>query len=302
MSGIPSFDSLSALVAFSITVESGSFSSAGRKLGLSASAVGKAVDRLEQRLGVTLLTRTTRSLSLTGEGDVLYRHAKRVLVELQHAEEALHLVQKTPRGRLKISVPTVLGRRVVVPAMREFMDRYPEIVIDLSLDDVKVNLIAGGYDLAIRLGELEDSDLRARVIGPHSFITCASPEYLSKHGTPRSTADLVQHCCIQYRFPTTGRPEIWAFKNQQPPLTLKRVLVLNDGESLASAALAGIGITQAPRYLVRDDVNNGRLIPVLTDCTEVRGNVSIVWPSGRSKMPRVRAFVEFISQRLAEKI
>ena len=175
MSRIPSFDSLSALVAFSITVESGSFSSAGRKLGLSASAVGKAVDRLEQRLGVTLLTRTTRSLSLTGEGDVLYRHAKRVLVELQHAEEALHLAQKTPRGRLKISVPTVLGRRVVVPAMREFMARYPEIVIDLSLDDVKVDLIDGGYDLAIRLGELEDSDLRARVIGPHSFITCDRP-------------------------------------------------------------------------------------------------------------------------------
>jgi DNA-binding transcriptional LysR family regulator len=301
MSGIPSFDSLSALVAFSITVESGSFSSAGRKLGLSASAVSKAVDRLEQRLGVTLLTRTTRSLSLTGEGDVLYRHARRVLVELQHAEEALHLVQKTPRGRLKVSVPTVLGRRVVVPAMREFMARYPEIMIELSLDDVKVDLIDGGYDLAIRLGELEDSDLRARVIGPHAFITCASPEYLSKHGTPRSTADLVQHCCIQYRFPTTGRPEIWAFKNQ-PPLTLKPGFVLNDGESLASAALAGIGIIQAPRYLVRDDVTNGRLISVLTEFTNVRGNVSIVWPAGRSKVPRVRAFVEFISQCLAEKI
>jgi DNA-binding transcriptional LysR family regulator len=289
-------------VAFSVAVETGSFAAAGRKLGLSASAVGKAVERLEARLGVRLLNRTTRSLALTGEGEVLYWYVARILKDLQDAEQELYLVRKTPRGRLKVSVPTVLGRKIVMPALRDFQTSFPDVTTDISLDDVKVDLIEGGYDLVLRLGDLEDSTLRARRIGPHTFITCASPDYLARHGTPKTPSDLIDHCCIHYRFPTTGRPETWAFKGPQPAQPIKPTIILNDGEALASAALGGLGIIQAPSYLVEDDVAAGRLQPILADYTDERGSVWLVWPPMSAQAPKVRAFIDFITERIAEKL
>ncbi|WP_305558116.1 LysR family transcriptional regulator [Thalassospira sp.] len=295
-------ESLSGLVAFSVTLELGSFAAAGRKLGLSASAVGKAVDRLEQRLGVKLLTRTTRSLTLTGEGEILYRYASRILSDLQEAELELFRAQNTPQGRLKISVPTVMGRSIVLPALGTFSADYPDVTLEISLDDLKVDLIEGGYDLVVRLGELEDSNLHARRIGPHAFTTCASPSYFAKHGTPQTPTDLDCHCCVLYRFPTTGLPEKWAFKGEYRGMIIKPGIVLNDGGALASAALAGLGIVQAPRYLVTEDIKAGRLVSILDEFTDNRGTVSVVWPSSRTKVARVRAFVNFISQCLVDKI
>jgi DNA-binding transcriptional LysR family regulator len=298
MSAILSIESLSGLVAFSVAVETGSFAAAGRKLGLSASAVGKAVERLEARLGLRLLNRTTRSLAVTGEGDVLYRYVARILKDLQDAEQELHLLQKAPRGRLKISVPTVLGRKVIMPALRDFQARFPDVTTEISLDDVKVDIVEGGYDVVLRLGELDDSSLRARRIGPHTFVTCASPEYLAQHGIPQSPDDLHEHCCIQYRFPTTGRPEIWAFKGLQQAKPIKPAIILNDGEALASAAIGGLGIIQAPSYLVREDITAGRLQVVLADYAEERGSVSLVWPPMSARVPKVRAFIDFIAERV----
>lgn len=302
MSAIFSIESLSGLVAFSVAVETGSFAAAGRKLGLSASAVGKSVERLEARLGLRLLNRTTRSLAMTGEGEVLHRYVARILKDLQDAEQELDLVQNTPRGRLRISVPTVMGRKIVMPALRDFQISFPQVTTDISLDDVKVDVIEGGYDLVLRLGDLEDSSLQARRIGPHTFITCASPEYLGQRGTPETPTDLSEHCCIHYRFPTTGRPEVWAFKG--PPLAkpIKPAIILNDGESLASAALGGLGIIQAPSYLVKEDVAAGRLQPVLADFTDDRGSVWLVWPPMSSQVPKVRAFINFIAERVFEKL
>jgi DNA-binding transcriptional LysR family regulator len=302
MSAIVSIESLSELVAFSVAVETGSFAAAGRKLGLSASAVGKSVERLEARLGLRLLNRTTRSLAMTGEGEVLHRYVARILKDLQDAEQELHLVQNTPRGRLRISVPTVMGRKIVMPALRDFQISFPDVTTDISLDDVKVDVIEGGYDLVLRLGDLEDSTLQARRIGPHTFITCASPEYLTQRGTPETPADLGEHCCIHYRFPTTGRPEVWAFKG--PPLAkpIKPAIILNDGESLASAALGGLGIIQAPSYLVQEDVAAGRLQPVFAEFTDDRGSVWLVWPPMSSQVPKVRAFIDFIAERVFQKL
>ncbi|MDQ0996246.1 DNA-binding transcriptional LysR family regulator [Phyllobacterium ifriqiyense] len=302
MSSIVSIDSLSGLVAFSVAVETGSFAAAGRKLGLSASAVGKAVERLEARLGLRLLNRTTRSLAATGEGDILYRYVARILKELQDAEQELHLVQKAPRGRLKVSVPTVLGRKIIMPALLDFRTLFPEVTTDISLDDVKVDIIEGGYDVVLRLGELDDSILRARRIGPHTFITCASPEYLARRGIPQSPADLHDHCCVYYRFPTTGRQEVWAFKNSHQAVPIKPCVVLNDGEALASAALGGLGIIQAPSYLVSDDIAAGRLQAVLTDYTDERGSVSLVWPPMSARAPKVRAFIDFMAERVSQKL
>ncbi|QKH39819.1 LysR family transcriptional regulator [Achromobacter pestifer] len=302
MSGIFSIESFSGLVAFAATVESGSFAAAGRKLGLSASAAGKAVERLEIRLGVRLLHRTTRSLGPTGEGEVLYRYVARILKDLQDAERELHLLQNAPRGRLKISVPTVMGRRVVVPALNDFHARYPEILVDINLDDLIVDVIEDGYDLVLRLGELEDSGLQARSIGLHAFTTCASPAYLAQHGMPRTPADLSEHRCIHYRFPTTGRPEIWAFKGEQADKPLKPSGILNDGEALASAAIGGLGIVQVPSYLVKEDIAAGRLQPVLEDYTENRGSVSLLWPPRSAEVARVRVFIDFFAERIAAQL
>lgn len=302
MSAMLSIESFSGLMAFSVAVETGSFAAAGRSLGLSASAVGKAVERLEVRLDARLLHRTTRSLALTGEGEVLYRYVAGLRKNLQEAEKELRLVQSTPRGRLKISVPTVIGRKIVLPALRDFQASFPNVTIDIHLDDVKVDLVANGYDLVLRLGDLEDSSMRARQVGPHTFTTCASPAYLAQHGIPQTPADLSGHCCIHYRFPTTGRPETWAFKGMPKAGWSKPSIVLNDGEALASAALGGLGIIQAPSYLVTEDVATGRLLPVLEDYTDDRGGIWLLWPSGAAEAPRLRAFIDFIAERIARQL
>lgn len=246
VSGMFSFESLSGLIAFSVTVNSGSFAAAGRKLGLSASAVGKAVDRLELKLGARLFNRSTRALALTNEGEVVFRYAAKILNDLQDAQNELAQIQASPRGRLKISVPSIIGRRIVLPALPEFHAQFPDVVIDLSLNDLKVDVIEERYDLVLRLGELEDSSLQARRIGAHSFTTCASPDYLARHGTPKTVLELQQHHFIHYRFPTTGRMETWAFLGAASTPPIKPSIVLDDGEALASAALAGLGIIQAP--------------------------------------------------------
>lgn len=302
MSGTFSIESFSGMVAFAATVESGSFAAAGRKLGLSASAAGKAVERLELKLGVRLLHRSTRSLGPTGEGEVLYRYVTRILKDLQEAERELQQLQNTPRGRLKISVPTVMGRRIVLPALGDFRSRFPEVVVDISLDDLIVDVIEDGYDVVLRLGELQDSGLQARSIGPHAFTTCASPAYLARHGIPRTPADLGGHDCIHYRFPTTGRPETWAFKGVQPGTLFKPCGLLNDGEALAAAAISGLGIVQAPSYLVKEDVAAGRLQPVLEDYTENRGSVSLLWPPRSAEIARVRVFIDFFAERIAAQL
>lgn len=302
MSGIFSIESFSALVAFSAAVEAGSFAAAGRKLGLSASAVGKSVDRLELRLGARLFNRTTRALALTSEGEVLHKYVVKILSDLHEAERELQCVRDTPRGRLKVSVPTVMGRKIVLPALRDFQDSFPDVTIDIHLDDVKVDIVVDGYDLVLRLGDLEDSGFQARHVGPHTFTTCASPEYLALHGEPRTPADLHEHCCIHYRFPTTGRPETWAFKGAPLARPIKPTIVLNDGEALAAAALGGLGIVQAPSYLVKSDVADGRLRPVLEDYTDVRGGIWLVWPSRSGETPRLRAFIEFMARRIAQQL
>lgn len=298
MSGILSFESFSGLMAFSAAVEAGSFAAAARKLGLSASAISKAVERLELRLGARLLNRTTRSLALTEEGAVLHRYVARILKDLQEAETELRRFQNAPCGRLKISVPTVMGRKIVLPALRDFQASFPDVTVDIHLDDVKVNLVENRYDLVLRLGDLDDSSLRARRIGAHTFTTCAAPEYLARHGVPQTPADLSSHCCVHYRFPTTGRPEIWAFKGMQVGESIKPSIVLNDGEALASAALGGLGIIQAPSYLVREDVAAGRLQRILADYTDDRGGIWMLWPSGNAETPGLRAFIEFIAERI----
>jgi DNA-binding transcriptional LysR family regulator len=289
-----SLDSMHGMVAFVATVETGSFAAAGRRLGLSASAAGKAVSRLEARLAVKLLQRTTRSIALTGEGEMLYALSSKVLDDFREAEVAISCARTNPRGRLKVSLPTVIGRRLIVPALPLFFEKYPEVELDLWLDDRHVDIVNEGYDLVLRMGELENSRMVARKIGPHRFVTCGAPTYLVKHGIPNTPAELAEHRCVRFRFPSTGRLEQWAFA-VDGPVVLGEGLAFNDNEALAAAARAGLGIIQTPTYLVADDVSSGKLQVVLADYTKDRGNMWLVWPSSRSEVPRVRVFAEFVT-------
>jgi DNA-binding transcriptional LysR family regulator len=291
-------DSLHGMVAFVATVETGSFAAAGRKLGLSASAIGKAVGRLEARLSVKLLQRTTRSIALTGEGETLYIQSSRVLDGLREAEATISRGHSTPSGRLKVSVPTGIGRRLIVPALPRFLEMYPDIEMELWLDDRNVEIVEQGYDLVLRMGQLEDSSLIARRVGPHRFITCGAPDYLASRGIPDSPTNLADHACVRFRFPSTGRLEQWAFKTYDA-LALGKGLVLNDSEALAAAARAGLGIIQAPWYLVEDDVSSGRLHEVLASYATNRGDMWFVWPSSRHELPRLRVFVDFFTSMLS---
>jgi DNA-binding transcriptional LysR family regulator len=291
-------DSLSGLVAFATAVQSGGFASAGRRLGVSASAVGKAVSRLEVRLGVKLLQRSTRSIALTAEGEIMFSRAVRIVESVREAEGAISLTHDTARGRLKVSIPTVIGRHSILPNLPRFMAKYPEVDLDLRLDDAKVDIIEDGYDLVLRLGVLQDSSLIARKIGPHTFVTCASPAYLAAQGVPKTPADLVDHRCLRFRFPTTGLLEHWEFQDERMPKTAHPGIILNDGEALSIAARAGLGIIQVPKYQVIDDLASGHLLAVLQNYAVKRGDVWIIWPNSRMDSLKVRVFTEFLSNVL----
>lgn len=297
---LSSLESLNGLIAFASAVQAGGFSAAGRQLGLSASAVGKAVERLELRLGTRLLNRTTRSLALTGEGEVLYHYANKVLKDLQEAERELNMRQHTARGRLKITANPILARNFVLPALHEFHARYPEVNVALSLDANRLDIVEEGYDLALWAGELGDSSLQARRLGSYALITCASPGYLAEHGTPASPDDLSCHCCLHYRHRDNERTEPWRFQGKAIPKPPTADCALNDAAALASAALAGLGIVQLPDYMVREEITEGRLQEVLGNYTVAPAGIFLVWPPMSAQVPRVRVFIDFLAERAHE--
>jgi DNA-binding transcriptional LysR family regulator len=298
MSAIANLESMSGLVAFVASVETGGFAAAGRRLGVSASAVGKAVARLEGRLGVRLLQRTTRSIALTGEGNLFFERALRIIEDVKEAENAIAETRASPRGRLKVSIPAAMGRRVIVPALDQFIAAYPDVTLDVSLEDRMVDIVGGGFDLVLRTGELEDSRLIARKLAPHRFVTCASPAYLERRGTPGRPDDVPDHTCLRLRFPTTGRLEYWAFKGWKPPGRPPNGPVFNDSEAVALAAIAGLGLAQLPHYLAARAITDGRLRTVLADYAMDRGGIWLVWPPMRTESPKVRVFVTFLTRLL----
>lgn len=291
-------ESISGLAIFVAAVEAGSFAAAGRRLGLSASAIGKAVGRLEARLGVRLLQRTTRSIALTGEGEGLFRRCTQILEDLRDAESAITHAQSAPQGRLKVSLPTVIARRVVIPALPAFVAAYPKIDLEIGLDDRRVDIVREGYDLALRTGDLADSTLVARKLAQHRFVLCSAPSYFRAHGVPLTPDDLGKHACLRFRYPSTGRLEDWAFAGSPTHRPSTNGLVFNDGEALVVAALAGLGIAHLPDYAASAAVAAGRLQVVLADFAADRGGLWLVWPPSRNSLPRVKLFAEFIKRTI----
>ncbi|MFF7709371.1 LysR substrate-binding domain-containing protein [Pseudomonas sp. NPDC007930] len=292
-------ESLNGLLAFVKTAETLSFVSAARAMGISASAVGKNVARLEASLKVRLFQRSTRKVSLTAEGALFYERCRRIFDDLEDAQAMLSHAVQAPRGRLRVSLPTI-GYRFLLPLMREFRQAYPEIEVEMDFNDHLVNLIDEGFDVVIRSGGLADSTLMARKLGPFRFLLCATPGYLERKGRPQQLKDLEAHDCLRYRFVTTGKIMDWTM-TADPRITslrLRSVLTVNNMEAMLMATLDGHGIGYMPDFLVREALRSGALESLLGAYTPDHGQFWALWPSSRHLSPKIRVFVDFVAQRM----
>jgi DNA-binding transcriptional LysR family regulator len=291
-------DRARALELFAAVVQHGSFSGAGRALDMSPSAVSRAVDRIEARLGVRLLLRSTRALSLTAEGQAYLLAARRILADLDDAEQRI-ADQGAPRGRLRLSAALSHGRLCVVPLLGDFAALYPHILIDIALTDMLVDVAGGEADVAIRFGPLSDSSLTARKLGETGRVIVASPDYLAKHGTPRVPEDLHGFNCLNFNF-RRAEP-IWPFRREGRDfaLSVKGSFEANNGETLGQLAAAGVGIARVGSFSVAPEIAAGRLVPILEDFNP--GDVEqihAIFVGGASTPARVRVFVDFLAARL----
>ncbi|WP_440975564.1 LysR family transcriptional regulator [Pseudoxanthomonas winnipegensis] len=292
-------DQLSAINVFVKTAELRSFVAAGASLGLSASAVGKRIAALEQSLGARLFQRTTRRVVLTEAGHLFLERCRRILDELQDAQAMLSQAQRTPRGTLRIGLP-VIGYRFLLPLLPEFRRLYPQVELDLDFNDRIVDVVESGMDAVIRSGVLPDSSLMSRRLGPFHFVLCASPDYLALRGTPRTPAQLQAHDALRFRFPTTGKLQPWSLSGVEGDAgqSVSAVLTCNNMEALRAAAIGGMGIAYMPEFLARDAIEDGRLVSLLPAFMETPGQFSILWPSSRQLSPKLRVWVDFLSERL----
>lgn len=288
-------ESLNRVVVFVQVAETRSFVAAGRLLGVSASAVGKSVARMEERLGVRLFHRSTRSITLTAEGHVFLQRCRRILAEIEAAESELTESVSTPRGKLRISLPLVSG--LVLPVLGDFMQHYPEVELDLDFSDRLVDVIGEGYDAVVRTGLPADSRLSARKLGNFRSLLVASPEYLMRKGTPAVPQDLYQHVCMHYRFPHSGKLETWPFREQSLS-DLPCSMVCNDIETRVCFVLKGLGIACLPDFAVNTLLASGKLCEVLPDFIARTGVFHILWPASKHPSPKVRALIDFLCERV----
>ena len=259
----PKMDPLDGIAAFARVVDSGSFSAAAHRLGISKSAVSAHVQRLEERLGIRLLNRTTRRLSVTEAGAAYYRHCARILAEAEAAEQVASALQREPRGTLRISAPDSFGWMHVAPAVPAFLKRYPELSVDITLSPAHVNLVDEGLDLAIRIGVLEDSPLVVRKLAPSRLLVCAAPAYLEERGRPREPGDLAKHNCLCTSLLPWGDEWRLAGKRGEVRVAVGGSFRSNNAEMLRAAALDGIGIAVLPTWAVAEPLRAGALRRVL---------------------------------------
>lgn len=286
------------MAIFAAAANVGSFSAAGRGLGLTPSAVSRTVDRIEARLGVRLMLRTTRALTLTPEGQSYLGAARRILADLDGAEQAIADLG-APRGRLRVSAGQSHGRMCVVPLLGEFARRYPHILVDISISDAIADIAGGQADVAIRFGPLTDGGLTARGVGETRRVIVASPAYLAQHGVPRVPEDLHDHNCLNFNF-RRAEP-IWPFvrDGREYALTVRGNIEANNGETLGQLAADGVGVTRVGAFSVLEDIEAGRLVPLLEEFNP--GDVErihAVFVGGAGVPARVRVFVDYLAERL----
>lgn len=287
---------MSALPLFLAAAEDRSFTGAARRLGMSPSAAGKAIARLEARLGVVLFRRTTRKVSLTEEGELLFERARLIRDEWREAEALLAEAKVEPRGHLRIALPAI-GHRLLSPYLPEFARQYPHIDIDFDQDDRLVDLAAAKIDVAIRSGRLEDSTYRSRRLGEFRFMLCAAPGYLATRGIPHSLEELHRHAQIRFRFPGSERLQPWRLVSTSDAVNGRPAFTSTNMEGVLSAALVGLGIAQMPDFLAAQALASGELVPIL-DAHALMDTFWLVWSQSVHRSPKLRAFVDFCVGRV----
>ena len=279
------------MLAFVRVAESGSFTAAAAQLGISVSAVAKAVARLEEDLGTQLLARSTRRLALNDDGRDFYSRCQQILNDIEDAEASVKGARETPKGRLRVVLPVLFGRLTFLPRVADFNRLYPDIVLDVSFDDRPADLIERGLDLAVQVGNLKDSRYLTRVLNHGPRITAASPDYLARHGEPRTPADLDGHNCIVSSFGPT-----WVFNDRGHRLELpvRGNLVVTGGDALREAVLLGLGIAQSNWWTLRHDLARGTLKPLLEEYAVEGRPISVVYPPTRHVPRKLRAMIDFL--------
>jgi len=293
---------LDGIAVFVQVVQSKSFVKAAEKLNHSTSYISKEVSKLEARLGVRLLHRTTRTLSLTTEGEVYYQQCQQIIEDALQVEGSISGRQQIPQGRLKLSCPIGLGVSRIRPILAEFMAKYPKITLDIELNDHKVDLIADGFDLVIRAAvQLEDSSLISKRFMESTSLTLASPDYLKQYGTPKHPDELVDHQMISYR--NLKNPEVWPFTSQSGQKIQTQVtsrVLCNNSEMMISLCLAGQGIIRMPLFNLSDEVKTGKLVPIFKDFMPVNIGVYLVYPSRKNMPAKMKCFIDFIVDKLGD--
>lgn len=294
-------DKFANIEAFVSVVESGSFSRAAERLGVAKSLVSRRVSLLETQLGVQLLQRTTRNQSLTSPGRLFYPRAARLLAELDEAEQSVVDASAALRGSLKLAAPLSFGLHHLSDALTEFLGEHPGIELDLDLNDREINLVEEGFDMAVRIGALRDSTLLARRLGTARFVTCASPGYLASHGVPQRPDDLADHVGLHYA--NVPLNQAWRFSaaGQEPVTAIPGIrLRANNGDALATAAIAGLGIVNSPTFLVSEKIASGELVPVLNEFRRESVGIYAVYPPGRMLPRRVLALADYLASRFGD--
>lgn len=293
-------DRFSLMQTFVRIADLGSLSAVAKELGTTQPTISKQLAALEERLGVALLQRTTRSLSLTEAGASYYESAKRILEEVEAVEGGLGQLSRSPAGTLVITAPNALGQLYLDALIIEFMQRYPALTVHLQQNDRFVDLVEEGVDVAIRVGPLDDSSLVARKLGVSRRVTAATPEYLARHGEPKTPQDLKNHNCILYSYLVTGSE--WHFRGARGEMKVRvqGTLRTNNAFAIHRALLAHMGIGAPPIWSVEEDLRAGRLVPILTEYAQMPADIHAVYPSSRHVTTKVRLFVEFLKDAFAQ--
>ena len=288
-------DSLSALNAFVRAAEVRSFTTAGRQLRVSPSAIAKAISRLEERHGVRLFHRSTRSASLTREGQLFLESCRRIISEIDTVEREFTQLKGTPKGRLRVSLPFLGG--LAAASLSRFKREYPDIDLEIDIDDRFVDVIDSGYDVVVRAGEIKDSRLMTRRIASYRLELVASSSYLDRTGTPQSADDLAKHTCLYLKDPTTGKLQHWPLSDSKFADTIFPIgAITSSTEALVAFATLGMGIACVPDFAVRQQFADGTLHRVLDGCVRYEGGLTAIWPSSRYLSPKLRAFIDFMAK------
>ena len=298
-------DRIVQMRAFARVVETGSFTKAADSMDLPKASLTRLVQALEARLRVQLLTRTTRKVSVTQDGAAYYERTMALLSELEAIDQGMLHDQSKPRGRLRVDVTTLTGSRVLIPALADFHDRYPDIQIALGVSDRAIDLLVDNVDFVLRVGAVQDAGLVARRVGQIQFCTCAAPAYLQKHGTPLAPQDLDRepHQAVGYFSSRTGRvfPFVFHRGDERVEIEGRRRLDVNDSNAYVAAGLAGLGVVQLARYAVQDQLDSGELVPLFPEWHHNAVPVYLVYSPNRYVSARMRVFIEWVAETLANK-